>query len=315
MPSWNELLNELEGKKPDAKKTAWLKEQIKLNLGAVSRLRGDTNVMFYASAFLQKRAQPQLIQLTLEEINGFMSVMYGMDFKKPLTLMLHTPGGDGNAAQSVVAYLRSKFPEIEVIVPVYAFSAGTMISLAADRIVMGRQSQLGPIDPQMSVNNQTFSARSIVDQFELAKKDIAGDPAKAFLWGPLLQSLGPALLQEARNALAYGERMVKEWLETYMFRMESDPNKFAATAAKHFNDASLHKSHGRRIDRDEARSVKLRVEDLEESQELQEGVLTAYHVLTLLFEKSPATKIICSDRDRVWLKNEPQPPLQRKAGS
>ena len=311
MPSWDELLVQLE-RQPDAKKPDWLKEQIKLNLGAVSRLRGGTNVIFYTSAFLQKRTQPQLIQLTLEEINGFMSVMHGMDFKKPLTLMLHTPGGDGNAAQTIVAYLRSKFSEIEVIVPVYSFSAGTMIALASDRIVMGRQSQLGPIDPQMSLNNGVLSARAIVDQFEQAKKDIAGDKTKALLWGPLLQSIGPALLQEAQNALVYGERMVKQWLEAYMFRDHSDPNKLAAKAAKHFNDASLHKSHGRRIDRDEARGVSICVEDLEENQELQEGVLTAYHLLTLLFEKSPATKVVCSNQNRYWVKNEAvQPPLQQ----
>ena len=310
MPSWNELINQFEST-PDAEKSAWLKDQIKLNLSEVSRLRGGTNVIFYTSAFLQKRnVQPSWIQLTLEEINGFMSVMHGMDFDKPLTLMLHTPGGEVNAAQSVVSYLRSKFSEIEAIVPVYAFSAGTMISLASDRIIMGRQSQLGPIDPQMSRNNQVLSVRAVVDQFEQAKKDIAGDQTKALLWGPLLQSIGPALLQEAQNALAYGEEMVKEWLERYMFREQSDRSKLATNAAKHFNDASLHKSHGRRIDRAEARSVNIHVEDLEPTQELQESVLTAYHSLTILFEKSPATKIICSNQERFWVKNETlQPPL------
>ena len=185
-----------------------------------------------------------------------------------------------------------------------------MISLASDQIVMGRQSQLGPIDPQMSLNSRVLSARAVVDQFEQAKKDIARNQAKALLWGPLLQSIGPALLQEAQNALAYGERMVREWLEAYMFRDESDRTKLATKAARHFNDAFLHKSHGRRIDRDEARSVNLRVEDLEADQQLQESVLTAYHLLTILFEKSPATKIICNNQERFWLKNETvQPPL------
>ena len=76
MPSWNELINQFEST-PDAEKSAWLKDQIKLNLSEVSRLRGGTNVIFYTSAFLQKRnVQPSWIQLTLEEINGFMSVMH-----------------------------------------------------------------------------------------------------------------------------------------------------------------------------------------------------------------------------------------------
>lgn len=49
-------------------------------------------------------------------------------------------------------------------------SAGTMISLSANKIIMGRQSQLGPIDPQMPLSGRFVSAQSIIDQFEEAKK-------------------------------------------------------------------------------------------------------------------------------------------------
>jgi len=55
------------------------------------------------------------------------------------------------AAQTIVDYLRSKFSTIEVLVPTYAMSAGTMIALGCDRVFMGRQSQLGPTDPQLIV--------------------------------------------------------------------------------------------------------------------------------------------------------------------
>jgi hypothetical protein len=104
-----------------------------------------------------------------------MSVMFGMTWAKGLTLVLHTPGGVTNAAETLVAYLRSKFTDIEVIVPTYAVSAGTMISLAANRIVMGRQSQLGPIDPQFVVGHRAQSAQAVVDQFEEAKKEILAE--------------------------------------------------------------------------------------------------------------------------------------------
>ena len=77
----------------------------------------------------------------------------------------------------------------------------------------------------------------------------------------------------------------------------------ADLAAKHFNDATTHKSHGRRIDRDEARSVHVEVQDLESDQSLQEYVLTAYHIVTILFEKGPAAKVLLSDAGRQWVKN------------
>jgi hypothetical protein len=110
--------------------------------------------------------------------------------------VLHTPGGDPNAAETIVSYLRSKFDYIEVIVPALAMSAGTMISLAADLIVLGRQSQLGPIDPQIPFGGRYVSARAIVDQFEQAKLHILGNPAAGIpqnldaghVWAPILQA-------------------------------------------------------------------------------------------------------------------------------
>lgn len=302
MPSWNDLLTGLESRGDAGPE--WLNNQHQQSLQRVSDLRGGKNVIFYASAFLQKPFVPaNWLQITHEEINGFMSVMYGMAWDKGLTLVLHTPGGITNAAETIVSYLRTKFTDVEVIVPTYAMSAGTMISLSADRIVMGKQSQLGPIDPQMPVFGQFVSARAIVDQFERAKGEILENVTTAHAWAPILQSIGPALLQEAQNALAYGETMVSRWLEEKMFRGAANAAELAKATAAHFNDASKHKSHGRRIDRDEARTYNVVVEDLEANQDLQEAVLTAYHIATILFEKSPAAKFLISDAGRMWLKN------------
>jgi hypothetical protein len=308
MPSWNELLTELESLPNDQAKNQWLQTRPLECLREVSSKRGDRNVIFYASAFLQKPQLPGMnTQLTPEEINGFMSVMHGMNWQRGLSLILHTPGGITNAAETIVSYLHSKFGDIEVIVPTFAMSAGTMIALGANRIIMGRQSQLGPIDPQMPMpDGRTVSARAIVDQFDRAKKEIQGDLKLAHLWAPILQSLGPGLLQEAQNALGYGEAMVAGWLEKHMFSGRSDASTLAATVASYFNKADLHKSHGRRIPRDEARDQGVIVEDLENDQSLQESVLTAYHLITIVFEKSPATKILFSNTGRVWVKNANQ---------
>lgn len=305
MASWNELLKELEALPPD-ERGKWFDDRLTAALKGVSAQRGDRNVLFYASGFLQKPALPApTIQLTHEEINGFMSCLYGMTWNKGLTLLLHTPGGVTNAAESIVSYLHSKFDDVEVIVPTYAMSAGTMISLAANRVIMGRQSQLGPIDPQMPVGGKYVSARGIVDQFAEAKKDIQANVVLAHAWAPVLQSLGPSLLVEAQNALDYGERMVKEWLCKRMLAglPSAVRDQSCASLAKFFNDAANHKSHGRRIGRDEARANGAVVEDLEASQDLQEFVLTAYHVATICFEQSPAAKILWSDHGQQWIKN------------
>lgn len=304
MPSWNQLLTEFTQLPDDAHRSVWLAASLTQSLQRISALRDNRNVVLYASAFLQKpQASPEVIQITHEDLNGFMAVLHGMDGSRNLTLVLHTPGGVTNAAESVVAYLRSKFIDIEVIVPALAMSAGTMISLACNRIIMGRQSQLGPIDPQLPTSAGSVSARAVVDQFERAKTDILDNVVAAHVWAPILPSLGPSLLQEAQNALDYGETMVARWLTTNMFRGRLDAEDLGNRAARHFNDASTHKSHGRRIDRDEARSVALDVHDLEPNQELQDAVLTAYHLVTIAFEKSPATKMLSNSNGQNWVKN------------
>lgn len=306
MAAWNELLTEFQQQPDDDAKSRWLNDTLQQALRSIGSLRDDRNVLFYASSFLQKPQIPaQHTQITYEDLNGFMSVIFGMDFPKGLTLLLHTPGGVTNAAETLVAYLRTKFDFIEVVVPAFAMSAGTMMALGSDRIVMGRQSQLGPMDPQMPIpaTGRFVSAQAIVDQFELAKTQIAKDPQAALAWAPILPSLGPALLVEARNALDYGEAMVANWLEHYMFRNQTDNVTMARSVAKYFNDAGTHKSHGRRIDREEARAQRVIIEDLEKEQDLQERVLTAYHVMTISFENSVITKAIISGSGRIYAKN------------
>lgn len=304
MPSWNDLLTGIDSQPDDNARGQWISQQSLGALQRISALRGGRHVIFYSSGFLQKPQAPQpSLQITLEDLNGLMAVMYGMDWDKGLTLLIHTPGGQTIATESLVAYMRSKFGSVEVIVPAFAMSAGTMISLSGDLIVMGRQSQLGPIDPQMPLGDRVVSARAVVDQFNSARTDIMDDQRAAHVWASILQSMGPSLLQEAENALRYGQRMVETWLEQYMFAGDPDGHTKAAAIAKHFNDASLHLNHGRRIGRDEAIAQGVTVEPLEDNQDLQEAVLTAYHIATILFEKGPATKIISSDTGRNWVKN------------
>lgn len=303
MPAWKELLDEVNAL-PEDQKGDWISRNLVEQLQLVSNLRGGRNVVFYASSFLQKPQLPAfLANIMHEDINGFMTSIVGMDWARGLTLMLHTPGGAINAAETIVAYLQSKFEDIETIVPVYAMSAGTMITLGTNRVIMGRQSQLGPIDPQMFMGNGSVSARAIVEQFNRAHADIAGNPALAHVWAPIIQSLGPALLTEAQNALSYGERMVAAWLKARMFRDDPNRDTKSGEVAQFFSDASQHLSHGRRIDRDEARVHGIPVEDLETSQELQEAALTAYHLVTILFELSTTAKTIFAHNGRAWVKN------------
>ncbi|HEX2842593.1 SDH family Clp fold serine proteinase [Hyphomicrobium sp.] len=76
----------------------------------------------------------------------------------PIDLILHTPGGLVLAAMQIARAVEAHPAKVTVYVPVYAMSGGTLIALAADEIVLGEFSVLGPIDPQIL----GFPAASIV---------------------------------------------------------------------------------------------------------------------------------------------------------
>ena len=67
-----------------------------------------------------------------------------------LSLFLYTRGGDTLAAWSLVNLIRQFCKKLEIIIPSNAHSAGTLMALGADNIVMTKQATLGPIDPSLN---------------------------------------------------------------------------------------------------------------------------------------------------------------------
>jgi len=68
---------------------------------------------------------------------------------RPIEIVLHTPGGLVLAAKQIASALSDHPAEVIAVVPHYAMSGGTLIALAADRIVVDQHSVLGPVDPQL----------------------------------------------------------------------------------------------------------------------------------------------------------------------
>lgn len=67
----------------------------------------------------------------------------------PIDLVLHTPGGLLLAAEQIAHALKRHKAKVTVFVPHYAMSGGTLISLAADEIILDPNAVLGPVDPQL----------------------------------------------------------------------------------------------------------------------------------------------------------------------
>lgn len=87
--------------------------------------------------------------IDLEDAQSIITAIKETPETVPIDLILHTPGGLVLAAMQIARAVETHPAKVTVYVPVYAMSGGTLIALAADEIVLGEFSVLGPIDPQI----------------------------------------------------------------------------------------------------------------------------------------------------------------------
>ena len=132
MPNWSELLGEIGklGSPFDILRRKYVSE-----LARYTR----RNVICYYSGWLQKPELGAASAVNDMDKNGLMTTINGLDTTKGLDLVLHTPGGDTAATESIVDYLWSKFQgNIRCFVPQMAMSAGTMIACSIEDFKIAR---------------------------------------------------------------------------------------------------------------------------------------------------------------------------------
>lgn len=293
MPIWSEILAELQETAqhngvPDCDA---VRRKYLLGLHEYT----SRAVVLYATGWLQKiEAPPAGISINDEDVHGLMEVTSGIQAAE-VDLILHSPGGSPEAAEAIVSYLRSRFEHIRVIIPHLAMSAATMISCAADEIVMGKHSFVGPTDPQMLLATQlgirSVPAQSVLDQFDRAQKD-CGDPKRYAAWVPMLSQYGPDLIEQAHTALALSRSLVKTWLSNYMFKGQQDAEKQAKVVSDWLADHRHFKSHSRHLTRDDLSKKGMTVVPLESDSTLQDKVLSVFHAAMHTLGMTPAIKIV-----------------------
>ncbi|HEY5640989.1 MAG TPA: ATP-dependent Clp protease proteolytic subunit [Dehalococcoidia bacterium] len=296
MPSWNEVLAEIKaaGSTHDLIRRKYLLE--------LSEVTGR-NVIVYYSGWLQKPhlAQQRLpgFELNDDDKNGFMAAVKNLDRDKGVDLILHTPGGEFAATESIVDYLRAMFgSDIRAVVPQLAMSAGTMIACAAKSILMGKHSSLGPVDPQVG----GLPAHGIIEEFKRAANEIQTNQLRIPLWQPIIAKYTPTLVGECEKAIDWANEMVKEWLATGMFAGQADAKAKAEKVVAELGDHALTKSHARHISADRAKEVGLVVEDLESEEKLQDAVLTVHHACIQTLTATDAQKIIENQIGTAYIK-------------
>lgn len=279
MPSWTELLTQI-----NAPLDKLRKEYLKKLHEKTGR-----NVVAYYSGWLQKDPSLRGLSIVDADMNYFMSVFHKIDKRKGLDLILHTPGGDIAATEAIVSYIHRLFDgDVRCIVPQLAMSAGTMIACGCKEIIMGKQSSIGPFDPQLN----GIPAYGVLEEFRQAAEEIKLAPEKIHLWQMIISKYHPSFIIECQNAISMSSEIVQKWLEKVMFSGDKRALKKAKKIVEKLNNHNDTKAHARHIDIETARKIGLKVSDLEADDELQDIVLTLHHSYIELFNQTKICKIV-----------------------
>ncbi|WGS30393.1 hypothetical protein [Bradyrhizobium sp. ISRA464] len=303
MPNWNSVLREISVYQADHNESAFDVVRRKY----LKRLFTHTkrNVIAYYSGFLSK---PRIegTQINDEDKNGFMLCIHELKRDRGLDLILHTPGGDGAAAESLVDYLRSMFGnDIRAIVPQIAMSAGTMIACSCSSIVMGKESSLGPVDPQYG----SISAVGLLKEVRRAHDEILKNNQSALFWNPILQKITPSFLQRCEWAVLAADGFIRRTLAENMFSALPGNEQAAKieSVCDILSNLSDSKEHNTHFQIDQCKKAGLEIVDLEADQRLQDLVLTLHHCYMHTLSNTPAFKVIENHLGRAMVRvSQPQ---------
>lgn len=165
-----------------------------------------------------------------------------------IDLLLQTPGGVVDACEKIISVLRLRGGEYRVVIPSWAKSAGTIIALSASSIVMGVNSELGPIDPQFN---------GIPAEF------IRDDPDEKYPYK-----------QIAESAISRTKKLANQVLTKGMLR-DGDPTQ-VENLVNQLSSAQRYASHGAVINAEDAKSLGLNITYLASDSELWKKLWLLY---------------------------------------
>lgn len=291
MPGWTEIMDIVQGQKQETV-PAFLLNECKQYLNRIKDITGRNIIVYYSGWLKHNVVESSIME---NDKNAFMNAVYGMDKSKGVDLILHTPGGDIAATEGIVNYLKALFGDnIRAIIPQISMSAGTMIAMSCKEIIMGRQSSLGPIDPQTN----GVACQMVVDEFNRAVEEVRTNPSSLGLWQTIIGKYPPTFLTACSDAVKWSEELAERWLTGV--NPHIDMNKVKKVFINHNHSYS----HSRHISKDDCLSAGLPITNLEDNQDLQDAVLSLHHCYMILIDMISIVKIVMNQEGRAFLQNK-----------
>lgn len=197
-------------------------------------------------------------------------------------LMLQTPGGIIDACEKVISVLKLRLHTYRVLIPSWAKSAGTIIALSSNEIVMGVNSELGPIDPQFN---------GIPAEF------IRDDPAQQY-----------PVRQIAESAIVRTRKLASQVLSRGMLKGEK-PNQINSLVDQ-LSSAQSYSSHGAVINAEEVKSLGLKTKFLDAKDDLWKRLWLLYCMYDYDCQRNGYAKLFEGPRVSIA---RPLPPIEHEA--
>jgi hypothetical protein len=189
---------------------------------------------------------------------GFVELLHNVKRGGSIDLLLHTSGGDVDAAEKLISLVRARLGKagrLRVIIPDAAKSAGTLMTLGADEILMSDSSELGMIDPQFVLkdergNDICTSVVAYLEAFQERSAAVAkdrNDPVAQVL----LSHFDPVIVQKFQ--------LYRDRTRDIAMRMLNRQGAASTTISESLMDLRKWKSHNQMIGHEDARELGLNV--------------------------------------------------------
>lgn len=297
-----------------------LEEELNRLINEYSKVR-ECNLLVYAAT---PQAPVPDVALSQKDFYFIKDLLDGCaKKKKKLDIYLETPGGSGEAAEEIVKYIRKKYKDISFVICGEAKSAGTILAMSGDEILMTDTGSLGPIDAQMVIGRSQVSAYDYTDWVEEKRKEAETKPLNQVDIAILAQ-ISPGELKGAINAQEYAVEMVKEWLANYKFKnwtktatrgiavTKEMREERASEIARDLNNHNKWKTHGRSLKKEDLESIKLNITDIEKDDTLKDLVYRIHTICRLLYMSGNTYKIIATENNKLVFTFNATPPVNNQ---
>lgn len=265
----------------------------KAQLSRISQVRGGRDIVVYAADL--RKGSAANISISYEDLLPFSDQLSNLR-GNAVDVIIETPGGFAEIAEDLVRLLRDKYKDVAFIIPGTAKSAGTIMVMSGDEILMEPGSSLGPIDAQLQWQGKVFSAEAFLKGLERIKEEVdkAGSLNRAYI--PILQNISPGEIQHAENALSFAKQLVTRWLADYKFKnwhqretrktsvTPADREGRAREIAEELCNHSRWLSHGRSIKIADLLAMQLRITDYSKNPALHDPIRRYHTLLQMTFE-------------------------------